>query len=107
MILKIYFFVDDYIYDNWLENEESVGTTRKSDKEESDMQPLEGYEEESEMPPLEDDEEEIREGKTVKMLIPSKLLTRLSILLAQIKAGNTSYKYKKWNHINTISSVSA
>ena len=29
------------------------------------------------------------------MLTPKKLLTRLAILLAQIKAGNNSYKLKK------------
>ena len=34
-----------------------------------------------------------REGKGIKILTPKKLLTRLTILLAQIKAGNNSYKY--------------
>ena len=32
------------------------------------------------------------EGKGLKILTPSKLLTRLSVLLAQIKAGKNSYK---------------
>ena len=36
---------------------------------------------------LEGDEEEVKEGKVLKMLTPNKLLTRLSILLAHIKAG--------------------
>ena len=38
------------------------------------------------MPPLEGDEEEVKEGKELKMLTPNKLLTRLPISLAQIKA---------------------
>ena len=64
------------------------------------------------MSPLEDDEEEVKsepeetitkrvklnskkekkKGKWLKILTPLKLLTRLSILLAQIKAGNNSKK---------------
>ena len=51
-----FFFVDAYHYDNWFENEESTDTTRKSDKEESDMSPLEG------------EEEEVREGKRLTVL---------------------------------------
>ena len=47
----------------------------------------------SDMPPLEGDEE-VKEGKGLKILTPNKLLTRLPILLAQIKAGNNSYKLK-------------
>ena len=46
------------------------------------------------MPPLEGDELEIKEGKGLKILTPNKLLTRLPILLAQIKAGNNSHKLK-------------
>ena len=38
------------------------------------------------MPPLEGDEEEVKEGKELKMLTSNKLLTRLPISLAQIKA---------------------
>ena len=45
------------------------------------------------MPPLEGDEK-VKEGKGLKILIPNKLLTRFPILLAQIKAGNNSYKLK-------------
>ena len=45
------------------------------------------------MPPLQGDEE-VTEGKGLKILIPNKFLTRLPILLAQIKAGNNSYKLK-------------
>ena len=45
------------------------------------------------MPPREGDEE-VREGNRVEILTPNKLLTRLPILSAQIKAGNNSYKLK-------------
>ena len=72
------------------------------------------------MPPLEDDEEVKSEpeetiaekvkldprkkkyaGTRLKILIPNKLLTRLPILLPQIKAGNNSYKL-----INEIRQIS-
>ena len=46
------------------------------------------------MAPLEGDEEEVKEGKGLKLLTPNKLLTRLTILLAQKKAGNSSVKLK-------------
>ena len=60
-----------------------------TDKEESeDLSP---------MPPLEGNEEELKEGKGLKILTPNKLLTRLQILLAQIKAGNNSYKLNSYN----------
>ena len=52
------------------------------------------------MPPLEGDEEEVQEEKGLKILTSNKLLTRLPILLAQIKAGNNSYKLK--NEIRQI-----
>ena len=44
------------------------------------------------MIPLEGDEEELKEGKGLKILTPNKLLTRLLMLLTQIKAGSNSYK---------------
>ena len=50
------------------------------------------------MPPRGD--EEVKEGKELKILILNKLLTRLSILLVQIKAENNSYKFK--NEIRQI-----
>ena len=87
------FLVDAYNYDNWFENEELADTRRKIVKEESDMPPLEGDKEESDMPLLESNEK-VRERKVVKILTRNKLLTRLPILLAQIKAGNNSYKLK-------------
>ena len=52
------------------------------------------------MPPLEGDEEEVQQEKGLKILTSNKLLTRLPILLAQIKAGNNSYKLK--NEIRQI-----
>ena len=62
------------------------------------------------MPPLEVDEEK-EEGKGFKILAPNKLLTRLPILLAQIKAGNNSYTLKNeikqilYLYISTIKSL--
>ena len=45
--------------------------------------------------PLEgDDEEELKEGTRIKILTPNRLLTRLSLLVAQIKAENNSCKLK-------------
>ena len=44
--------------------------------------------------PLEDDEEKVKEGKGIKILTLYKLLTRLPVLLTEIKAGNNSYKIK-------------
>ena len=52
------------------------------------------------MPPLEGDEEEVRERKGIKILMPNKLLTRLPILLAQIKFENNLHKLK--NEIRQI-----
>ena len=48
------------------------------------------------MLPLEgNEEEEEKELKELKILTPIKLLTRLPVLLAQIKAGKNSYNVKK------------
>ena len=44
------------------------------------------------MPQPEGDEVEVRKG--IKILTPNMLLTRLPILLAQIKSGKNSYKLK-------------
>ena len=83
MILLIYLLKHNY--KDWFKNEELGDTARKSDKEESvDLSDIE---------PLEYDEE-VKEGKGLKILTPNKLLTRLPILVAQIKAGNNSYKLK-------------
>ena len=71
-------FLETYKYEDWYKNKKSVNTRRKNDKEEpvdlSDITPLEG-------------DEEVKERKGLKNLTPNKLLTRLPILLAQIKAG--------------------
>ena len=70
----------------------------KADKEETVYIPS--------MPPVECDKEEfvdiqhiappekVKRGKPLKFLTQNKLLIRLSILLAQMKAGNNSYKLK-------------
>ena len=44
------------------------------------------------MPPLER-YKEVNKGKRLNTLTPNKLLSRLPISLAQIKAGKNSYKY--------------
>ena len=45
-------------------------------------------------PPLKGDNEEVEEGKGFTFLTPNKLLTRLPILLEQIKTENNLYKFK-------------
>ena len=65
---------------------------------------LKGHEEEltdkeesldlSDMLPLGGDEEEVKEGKGWKILTLTQLLIRHLILLAPIKAGNNSIKFK-------------
>ena len=45
-------------------------------------------------------EGKVKERKGLKVLTPNRLLTRLPILLAQIKDGNNSYKLK--NEIRQI-----
>ena len=55
------------------------------------------------MLPLEgNEEEEEKELKGLKILTPIKLLTRLPVLLAQIKARKIWYNVKKWNQTNTL-----
>ena len=60
----------------------------------------------SDMPPPEGDEE-VRKGKGIKFLTPNKVLTRLLLLLAQIKAGSSSYKLKNEIRQITTSFLSA
>ena len=50
--------------------------------------------------PLKGNKEELKEGKGINICTSNKLLTRLSVLLAQIKAGNNSCKLK--NEIKQI-----
>ena len=42
--------------------------------------------------------EEVKEGKWLKILTPNKLLTRLPILLAQIKSRNNLYRLNMKQH---------
>ena len=58
------------------------------------MPPLEGDEKVPLMLALEVDEEEVQGGKGIKILTPIKLLTRLPVLLSQMKATNNLYKLK-------------
>ena len=90
-MILIKLFVKTYNYDAWFENDKSNDTTRIGDQEESlDL---------SEMSALEVDEG-VKEGKWLQILTPNKLLTRLSIVLAQIKTGKNS-----WNLKNEISQI--
>ena len=57
----------------------------------SDMPPLEGNEGLADMLTLEEDEEEVKAGKGIKISTPNKLLTRISILLAQTKEQEAIY----------------
>ena len=80
-----------YDYNVLSENKESTDKEESADKEKSvDL---------SDMPPPEGDEE-VRKRKGIKILTPNKVLTRLLLLLAQIKAGSSSYKLK--NEIRQI-----
>ena len=76
-------FLETYNYDVWFESEESPDKT-KTNKKSTHLPP---------MPPLEEDQEEVKEGKGLKILTPNKLLTRLPVLLAQIKAGNNQCNF--------------
>ena len=78
---------------------------KPDDKDLTDTSLLEGDDSDQfinipDIPPLEGDEEEAKERKGLKIFTSNKLLTRLPILLAQIKAGNNSYKLK--NEIRQI-----
>ena len=90
-------FLETYNY-VCFESEESPDTTKTNEKS-THLPP---------MPPLEEDQEEVKEGKGLKILTPNQLLTRLPVLLAQIKAGNNQCNFlKKLNQANTASLVSA
>ena len=94
-------FLGKYSYNLWFKNEEAPDTTRKSDKEESvdlsNMLLLES-DEEVKLVPEETTSVKLNPRKRkntvkgLKTLIPSKLLTRLPILLEQLKVGSNSYK---------------
>ena len=63
----------------------SIDTTKGDEEEFADL---------SSIPLSEVDEEEVIEGLGLKTLTPNKLLTRLPVLLTQIKVGNNSHKLK-------------
>ena len=83
-------FLEPYNYNVWFENEESDDTKKGGEEDLADT--TKGGEEESadlpSMPPLERDKEVKEKG--LKILTPNKLLTRLPVLLVQIKPGNSS-----------------
>ena len=83
-------FLQTCNYDVWFKNEESSDKEELTDKEESTDLPT--------ISALEGDE--VKEGKKIKNLTRNDVLTRLPMLLAQIKAGNSSYKLK--NEIRQI-----
>ena len=85
-------FIERYDYSMWSKNEEESTDKEESiDKKESVELP--------DTPQLEVDEE-VKKVKRLTVLTPNKLLTRLPILLAQIKAGNNTNKLK--NEITQI-----
>ena len=63
--------------------EESIAERAKSRRQKAD-----------DMSPLDSHKEEVKEGTELQILTPNKFLTRLPMSLAQIKAGNNSYKLK-------------
>ena len=63
-------FIKIYNYNDWYEYVESFDKKESSDKEKSDMPPLDG------------DEKEVKEEKALKILTSNKLLARIPILLA-------------------------
>ena len=64
------FFLDGYTYDDWFDKPNH----KEGDKEEA--------------------KEEVKNETGTKILTPNKVLTKLPVLLAQIKAENNSYKLK-------------
>ena len=75
---------EDYNYKGWFtEEEKSADTTLKGDEKQE-------FSDIPTMPPPEG-VEVLKKGTEIKILTPNKLLTRLPVLLAQIKAGNNWY----------------
>ena len=60
--------------------EETIAERKKLRRKKADDENL------SNMPPSKGNEEDVNEGKGLKILTPNKIITRLPILLAQIKA---------------------
>ena len=69
-------FLEGNNYNEWFDIQD--------EKESDEKKTLEG--DISNMPPLEGDEEEAKAGKGLKILTPNKLLTKLPVSPAQIKA---------------------
>ena len=68
-------FPDDYEYDSYFDKQLNDITLNGDEEELGDLPP---------MPSLESDEK-VKEGKGLKILTPNKVLTKLPILLSQIK----------------------
>ena len=91
LFLKVYKYDTLYKEDeekSTLQPEKTIPERVKLRKQKVDDEDL------SNMPTLEGNEEEVKEGKGLKIIVQNKLLTRIPILLAQIKAGNNSSKLK-------------
>ena len=91
LFLKVYKYDTLYKEDeekSTLQPEKTIPERVKLRKQKVDDEDL------SNLPTLEGNEEEVKEGKGLKIIVQNKLLTRIPILLAQIKAGNNSSKLK-------------
>ena len=73
--------LDAYDYDEWYTEESDYSIVKVIKKKIDNLPPLEG-------------DKEVKERKWLKILTLNKLLTRLPVLLAQIKTGNNSNKLK-------------
>ena len=61
-----------------------------------------GYQEEQKWEDKKKSDKENQKGQGPKKLTLDQKLSRLPITLAQLKAGNSSEKLKKWNKTTTI-----
>ena len=85
-MILLNFCLKKYNYNDSFEKEESI------DIEESTVQKV--FVDLSDMPPLEGGEKKLKEEKRLNILATTKLLTRLSIILAQKKAATNLCKSK-------------
>ena len=85
-MILLNFCLKKYNYNNSFEKEQSI------DIEESTVQKV--FVDLSDMPPLEGGEKKLKEEKRLNILATTKLLTRLSIILAQTKAATNLCKPK-------------
>ena len=91
-------FAKGYDYREWSKNEGETADNEESTDNEESINEKELIDL-CNMPPLEGDEK-VKIRTRLKNLTPNKSLTRLPILLAEIKARNNSYKLK--NEIKKI-----